>query len=165
MRNAIVLLMACCLLLIAGCSRPSAIRTDETKVFQNDMLSRYSAVKKLTIQSEDTGLSFRYVMDGSNAEQAAIFEETRKFFLSETVQTKIVKERFADKHASRTFPYPDVEIVFSLHDKDTADYKYTSGYYGSNTDPSVIDGYRTWYYFEGDKPGVKLEDTDTPEAK
>ncbi|PWV90614.1 hypothetical protein DFQ01_14127 [Paenibacillus cellulosilyticus] len=157
MRKVIIILIACSLLLIAGCSRPSAIQTDETKAFQNDILSQYATIKQLTIDSGDTGLSFHFVMDGSDNELKAIFEETRQFFLSESVQTKIVKERYADKHATRNFPYPDVEIVFMLHDKDTADYKYTSSYYGSSTDPSIVDNYRTWYYFEGNKAGVKLE--------
>ncbi|MGO4109707.1 hypothetical protein [Paenibacillus sp. YAF4_2] len=159
MRNSYFILMACCLLFIASCSQPSSVQTDETKTFRSDILSRYTSVKQLTILSGDTGLSFRYVMDGSDAERTAIFEETRNFFLSDPVQTKIVKQRYADKHGKRTFPYPDIEIVFMLSGKDTADYKYVSSYYGSSTDPSVIDSYRTWHYFEGNKAGVKLENS------
>lgn len=159
MRTVMTIVIVSCLLLIAGCSRPTVIQTDETKAFQKDILSRHNTIKQLTILSGDTDLSFRYSMNGSNDELEAIFEETRRFFLSEPVQTKIVKERYADKHAERTFAYPDVEIVFMLHNKDTADYKYTSSYYGSNTDPNIIDGYRTWYYFEGNNSGVKLDES------
>ncbi|WP_211748477.1 hypothetical protein [Paenibacillus sp. Marseille-Q4541] len=65
---------------------------------------------------------------------------------------------FVKEHAERSFSYPDMEISFSLDSKQSTDFKYTASYYGSNTDPTVVDEYSSWYYFNSDGEVVEVEE-------
>lgn len=156
MRQFIIILLCFTLLVVTGCVSSKEIRSDEVKEFKERMLSTYENIEELSILFTETTMVFHYLINNKE-EKGQIFEDSRNFFLSSEVQEGIVKGLFAKEHAARNFSYPDVEISFSLGSKQLTDFKYTASYYGSNTDPDVVDHYDTWYYFnrEGEVAQVK----------
>lgn len=149
MRQSIIILLCCTLLVVTGCALSKEIRSDKAKEFKERMLSTYENIEELSILFTKTTMAFRYVINNEE-EKGQIFEDSRNFFLSSEVQEGIVKGMFVKEHADRNFSYPDVEISFSLGSKQLTDFKYTASYYGSNTDPAVVDHYDTWYYLTND---------------
>lgn len=149
MRQSVIILLCCTLLVATGCAPSTEIRSAEVKEFEKRILSTYQSIEDLSILFTETTMVFRYVINNED-EKGQIFEDSRNFFLSSEVQEEIVKGLFVKEHATRNSSYPDVEISFSLGSKQLTDSKYTASYYGSNTDPVVVDNYDTWYYFNSD---------------
>lgn len=130
-----------------GCSKTITLSDDPVKDFRLEIQADHPAIEKTTLTFSPLTFHMTHTLKDSidDEEKAGLFEDSRRFLMSERFDTEVIQSHKISKYFSSGHP----NFVIAVRTEDSDSVSRFELY--ANNEPNAESVYEQWYYAEGEE--------------